>query len=63
MEAFKIDDVRKAIKDLNYFFYKIDMVELKDMPNLYESKNLKRPDVNSWVRVKTGLYQGDLAQV
>lgn len=26
VEAFKLDDVRRAIKDLNYFFFKIDMV-------------------------------------
>ena len=61
MEAYKIDHVREAINGLAFCFQKIDVVPMEEMPKIFEDqdKYLVRPEEGNWVRIKTGLYQGD----
>lgn len=65
IEADKLGNVQNAIKNFRTLStYKMMLVPLKEMPDVLTvanaSSGLKRGD---WVRVKRGLYRGDIAQV
>eukprot|EP01119_Soliformovum_irregulare_P001937 TRINITY_DN1184_c0_g1_i1.p1 TRINITY_DN1184_c0_g1~~TRINITY_DN1184_c0_g1_i1.p1 ORF type:complete len:997 (-),score=365.73 TRINITY_DN1184_c0_g1_i1:156-3146(-) len=65
IEADKEVHVKNAIKNMRLFqSFEIKLVPMKEMPEILtvtrKNANLKRGD---WVRVKRGLYRGDIAQV
>ena len=63
VEAFKIEHVREAIEGLkDCYSGKIAMLPPDEMTNIYASldKQLQRPSEGEWVRIKNGLYLGDL---
>ena len=65
VEAHKIDSVREAITGLNFCYQKIDHVPLTETTKIFEDQaaQLEKPVPNQWVRIKTGLYAGDLGIV
>jgi hypothetical protein len=61
VEAFRKNSVSQAIYGLNFCLGKIEMLTLNEMPKIYESKiNSQRPEPMTWVRIKSGLYDGDI---
>eukprot|EP01102_Stenamoeba_stenopodia_P011247 TRINITY_DN343_c0_g1_i3.p1 TRINITY_DN343_c0_g1~~TRINITY_DN343_c0_g1_i3.p1 ORF type:complete len:1028 (-),score=262.83 TRINITY_DN343_c0_g1_i3:62-3145(-) len=65
VEAEKEAHVKTAIEDIkNMFTYNLRLVPIKEMTDVLKpSKKRISLQPNSWVRVKRGLYSGDLAQV
>lgn len=67
MEAFKIAHVKDAVKDIPTLLlgYGIKVVPLPDMVAAVTPGEGRAADVsvNDWVRMKTGVYKGDLARV
>ena len=47
------------------YLYKVTMVPLEDMTDVLHVRHLKSDQLteNAWVRVKRGVYAGDLGQV
>lgn len=63
VEAYKIEHVREAVEGLkDCYAGRVSMLPADEMTNIYSSleKQLKRPMVGEWVRIKIGLYLGDL---
>eukprot|EP00850_Spirogloea_muscicola_P005726 SM000026S08975 [mRNA] locus=s26:804898:812869:+ [translate_table: standard] len=65
VEAERESHVRQACKGLRLLYaWKIDLVPIKEMPDvLTVDKKVVEIDRDMWVRVKNGIYKGDLAQV
>lgn len=69
MEAFKEIHVKEAITGLSAILGgKLSIIELGEMTGIYQNKNaadLQRQTikVHQWVRIKSGLYAGDLGLV
>lgn len=65
VEAYKQAHVQQAIDKVNgVFSSKISLVPIKEMVDVLTiSKKESTLKIGSWVRVKRGKYQGDLAQV
>lgn len=63
VEAYKIDHVREAIDGIAEIYGgKVAMISADEMTNIYSGleKQLQRPTEGEWVRIKNGLYIGDL---
>ena len=61
VEAYRKNSVQEAIANLNFFLGKIEMLPLNEMTRLYEShKSKSLPAPISWVRIKSGVYDGDI---
>ncbi|KAK4533407.1 hypothetical protein CCYA_CCYA17G4289 [Cyanidiococcus yangmingshanensis] len=67
IEALREGDVREAIKGQhNLYQSKVTLVPLKEMVQVLSTRRLKERDKvipGQWVRLRRGLYAGDLAQV
>lgn len=64
VEAYKLESVREAIEGLNYCYQKIDQLPLAEMTKIFENQiELEKPQTGQWVRIKNGMYQGDLGMV
>jgi len=66
VEAHKIDSVRDAIQGLSFCFSsKIDILQDSEMTKIYEENkgDFVRPKENQFVRIKSGLYGGDIGIV
>jgi transcription elongation factor SPT5 len=66
VEADKEPFVRQAIQNLQDIFhsFKIKMVPTKEMPDVLTIPVKRKPlQKGDWVRVKRGIYKGDIAQV
>ena len=69
VEAFKEIHVRQAIEGLySVLGGKVSQVELSEMTGIYQNHNetdqkFSELKVGQWVRIKTGLYGGDLGLV
>lgn len=66
IEAFKEANVREAIQDISFLRENtIKIVPLTEMTQVFNYDKIDRIDVKpgKWVRVKSGVYEGDLAQV
>ena len=64
VEAFRKNSILAAISGLNCFLSKIDILSLNEMPKIYESSMIAQqnmPKSKSWVRIKGGMYDKDLA--
>jgi len=65
IEAYKEAHVRKAIEGLQCIGNKVTLVPINEMNEIYaqsrtKKNNLKKGD---WVRIKSGIYTGDLGRV
>jgi len=66
VEAFKQAHVEAAIKDvgsLRIGYYKQQMVPIKEMPDVLRVVKGATLKCKQWVRLKNGLYKGDIAQI
>lgn len=65
IEAFKETHIRDAIQGLHYFLNKLTLIKLEEMPGIYQTNNQYEPMIKdrSWVRIKQGLYNGDIGFV
>ncbi|KAI9682101.1 MAG: transcription elongation factor spt5 [Caeruleum heppii] len=65
VEARKQADILTALDGLSNVYprTKMILVPIKEMPDLLRTTKSKDIEPGSWVRVKRGKYQGDLAQV
>lgn len=66
VEAFRKSSVFEALKGINIFLSKVEILSLNEMPKIYEENDynqMKMPNSGHWVRVKSGLYDKDLAIV
>ena len=65
VEADKESHVREALKGVrDLFAWKIKLVPIKEMTDvLTVTRKPINLEKNSWVRVKRGVYRGDIAQV
>ena len=58
--------VRKFLEDFEgLMLNKITLVQVEDVPKVFAPKDIQQVNIreNEWVRVKRGLYDGDIAQV
>ncbi len=66
IEAFKEANVREAIQDISFLRENsIKIVPLTEMTQVFNYDKIERLDIKpgKWVRMKFGIYEGDLAQV
>lgn len=65
VEANRMDDITTALQDIEHYFSSIkpSMIALEEMPDLLKVQKTKQLEPSMYVRVKRGLYAGDLAQV
>ena len=66
LEAFKEGHVREAIRGVNWVFQsKVAQVPRNEMHQVYEMDKANKAMIKKgqWVRIKNGLYSGDLAKV
>ena len=65
VEAWRQEDIMQALDGLSHVFMgtKPMMIPLEEMPDLLRTKKSKQLEPGMYVRVRRGLYQGDLAQV
>ena len=65
IEARRAEDITPALADLSHIFFgtKPMMIPLEEMPDLLRTKKTKQLVPGMYVRIKRGLYAGDLGQV
>ncbi|GAB7358346.1 hypothetical protein MBLNU230_g2417t1 [Neophaeotheca triangularis] len=65
VEAWKPDDVVAGLQEMNHVFLgtKPMAIPLEEMPDLLKTRKTKGLAPGMYVRVKRGLYAGDLAQI
>ena len=65
IETFKQDDITPAVEGISHVFMGIRpvMIPLEEMPDLLRTKKSKQLEPGMYVRIKRGLYAGDLALV
>ena len=65
VEARRQDDITAALEGISHVFMgtKPLMIPLEEMPDLLKARKSKQLEPGMYVRIKRGLYQGDLAQV
>lgn len=66
IEAYKEANVREAVQDISFLRENsIKIVPLTEMTQVFNYDKIERIDIKQgkWVRIKSGIYEGDLAQV
>lgn len=65
VEAHRQEDITPALQDLSHIFFGTPpmMIPLEEMPDLLRIKKTKQLEPGMYVRIKRGLYAGDLGQV
>ena len=65
IEAWKEQDITAAVDGVSHVFMgtKPTLIPLEEMPDLLRIRKSKQLETAMYVRIKRGLYQGDLAQV
>ncbi|KAK3702448.1 transcription elongation factor spt5 [Vermiconidia calcicola] len=65
IEAWRQEDIMPALDGVSHVFMgtKPTMISLEEMPDLLRTKRSKQLEPGMYVRVRRGLYLGDLAQV
>lgn len=65
VEAWRPDDVVAGLQEMNHVFMSVKpmAIPLEEMPDLLKTRKSKELAPGMYVRVKRGLYAGDLAQI
>ena len=65
IEAKRQEDMMPALDGISHVFMSVKpmMIPLEEMPDLLRTKKSKQLEPGMYVRIRRGLYQGDLAQV